>query len=151
MRSCGSCTKCCYFMEVRQLGSPPCVYCKHCTPDVGCSIWEKRPEVCRTFGCFWWHQEQLPEFLRPDNLGVMFELPPMCKVIVGYVDPEWIDAWQTKSAREFVHKLVEAGYPVVLRLGLDKPNRIYLPNGWTNKKVREELQRAYELIQESME
>lgn len=70
---CGGCTACCMVCEVKAVNSPRNELCQYA--DNGCTIYESRPSECEGFDCFYSGQPDLPEFLRPDNLGVMLEMP----------------------------------------------------------------------------
>lgn len=73
---CGDCTACCTVCEVKAVDSPARSPCKHA--NKGCSIYKSRPSECEGFDCFYSGQPDLPEFLRPDNLGAMLEMPYGC-------------------------------------------------------------------------
>ncbi len=73
-RECGTCTACCegpivatiYGHEMKP--GQPCYFLK----DTGCSIYERRPGVCRNFVCGWLAAgSPFPEDFRPDKLGVI--------------------------------------------------------------------------------
>src|SRR4249919_857209 len=72
-RQCGGCVACCKLFHVPQLQKPPNVLCSHCTGR-GCGIHEVRPEVCRTYYCLWPRIEAMPDFARPDKLGIVFSI-----------------------------------------------------------------------------
>jgi hypothetical protein len=63
VRKCGDCTMCCKAPAISddQIGpeeahlltpKPSGEKCRHCT-DTGCSIYQKRPEICRGYLCLW--------------------------------------------------------------------------------------------------
>ena len=54
-RVCGSCTACCKVPELimREYYKPPGVWCKHCNPGRGCSIYADRYTECQAFMCQW--------------------------------------------------------------------------------------------------
>lgn len=143
MRNCGECTLCCYFMNVPQLASPANEYCTYCKPGEGCSVWNEREEVCETFGCLWWLQEQIPEYLRPDRIHVMFELPALCHVVIGYVEPGCPDAWKQSRVLTMIHKINQAGHPVALFQGKGKQNMYFVIEGYTKDRIFNEIVRAY--------
>jgi hypothetical protein len=72
-RSCGDCTICCTVMAIdrpdmqKQAGNT-CRYCKG-----GCTIYETRFELCRTYHCGWRQLPILDESWRPDRSGVLVE------------------------------------------------------------------------------
>jgi hypothetical protein len=73
-KPCGACTKCCegwlsgsaYGYEFRP--GKPC----HFVSKSGCNIYPIRPQdPCKTFKCFWKENIELPDWLRPDQSGVI--------------------------------------------------------------------------------
>lgn len=74
-RECGGCVACCVDMLVAtpELQKPANTMCVHCT-GTGCGIHATRPLVCRSWDCVWRQIEALPDELRPDRSGVMFDL-----------------------------------------------------------------------------
>jgi hypothetical protein len=74
-RACGSCTACCKIssIDVPSLRKPAGIMCPNCT-GTNCSIYDTRPEPCRTFFCLWRKVATMPDALRPDRIGVMFTI-----------------------------------------------------------------------------
>lgn len=70
---CNGCTVCCTVCEIKAVNSPAGTPCKYA--NNGCTIYKSRPSECEGFDCFYSGQSNLPEYLRPDNLGVMLEMP----------------------------------------------------------------------------
>lgn len=139
MRQCGECTLCCQYFKVTETNSPEYEYCTYCEPGNGCSIYEDRPKECRATSCLWYKQEQIPKSLRPDKLGICFELPSFCRVMIGYLSKDRRDAWKTPIARQMIYKIMQAGHPVVLTCGPGTGNIYFVPEGWTQKQVIDEL------------
>jgi len=53
-RKCGSCSLCCYVLDIDELNKPANTWCQHCRPgNGGCDIYADRPPVCRGFVCQW--------------------------------------------------------------------------------------------------
>ena len=52
-RDCGSCTSCCTLLEVTDAGKAVNEWCKFCVAGKGCTIYEQRPQMCRSFSCAW--------------------------------------------------------------------------------------------------
>ena len=73
MQSCGNCTVCCKHLDIPDTDSKEGDLCKYCKEDVGCLIYESRPEACSTFNCAWKQMVYAHIDLRPDNCGVLFE------------------------------------------------------------------------------
>lgn len=110
-RTCGECTLCCYTMESAELDMKVGEWCKMCT-NTGCSIHEKRPNVCRRFNCVWLQETQIPDSFRPDRIGVVFERPGRCDVFVGHIVNE--GAHETPEVKVFVDKINQSGNSVML-------------------------------------
>lgn len=72
---CDGCTACCTVCGIKATDSPEGKPCRYAVPGRGCTIYDTRPEECDGFDCFYSGQPDIPEFLRPDNLGVMLEMP----------------------------------------------------------------------------
>ena len=68
---CGECTLCCKLLETHDIASEIGVYCHHCKD--GCTIYDERPEECRTYQCMWLQMENAGEDLRPDKCGIIFD------------------------------------------------------------------------------
>ena len=71
-RDCGECTVCCVAPsinkpEIQKLSG---ARCRHCTGG-GCSIYEMRPPVCRSFYCAWRTVDIFSDAWRPDKSGVL--------------------------------------------------------------------------------
>lgn len=116
MRSCGTCTACCSFARVPELGKAERVACRHCA--AGCTIYADRPGSCRAFECAWL-AGQMHDDDRPDKSGVMVEdhggfIFAMC---AG-------NEWRAMSALD---DYVRAGRPVVI--GSACGNAMLLPEG----------------------
>lgn len=129
--SCGSCSLCCDLVAVTALAKPECQLCRHAEPGRpggACTIYEARPEECRTFRCVWLISQEdedktpLPIELRPDNCHVVFagvELngEPYDDATAAHVDPKYPNAWREGPVYSFINKLVDKGVLVALRRG----------------------------------
>lgn len=136
MRNCEDCHWCCYFPEIPN--SPVNEWCGHC--NSGCDIYDDRPEVCKNFGCLWYNQEQVPESLRPDLCGVMFELPSHCKTYIGYVISEDNDIYKKPEVSILIQKITDTGHPVVIHH--KEGNHLFLSEGMTEQDVTDDLNNA---------
>ena len=71
-RSCGDCTLCCTVLRVdalRKLGGVACA----AVSARGCTIYERRPQICRGYRCLWL-QGKLDIEDRPDRLGAVLDV-----------------------------------------------------------------------------
>jgi Fe-S-cluster containining protein len=72
-RSCGECSLCCTVLrvdELRKLGGIPCTELRD---DGGCSIYDRRPGICRAYRCLWL-KGGFEEEDRPDRLGAVVDI-----------------------------------------------------------------------------
>jgi Fe-S-cluster containining protein len=66
--------------------------CKHLTCN-GCGIYKTRPPLCRGFQCFWLNG-WLPEYMKPDEFGVMFSAGPGEVSVTETKQDALIDNWE---------------------------------------------------------
>jgi len=132
-RTCGECTACCYFLEIHETNSPVNELCSKC--DNGCTIYNDRPTACNSFQCLWLSQEQIPDSLRPDKCGILFELPYMCSTYIGYTNS---DNWDTDEIRTLIGKINLSGHSVVVK---DKSgNKTFsLTEGQTREQMHDDI------------
>src|SRR3954453_16764857 len=69
-RQCGSCNACCDILEVAAVDKPVNQLCKHWQTGTGCSIYDRRPQMCRSFVCAWL-QGHLDEEWFPAKSGII--------------------------------------------------------------------------------
>jgi hypothetical protein len=126
-RECGECTACCESLEINapSLRKPANVLCPHNTGS-SCRIYAERPDVCQTWYCLWRRIDALPEFTRPDKIGVMFSLerqdPARTPFEQLYIMARRInDDFANPRARAAIQMFIDEGtLPVWLGLGADK-------------------------------
>lgn len=120
---CGGCTECCELFDIDSkkalveneielitIESPAGELCEHCDKNVGCTIHEDRPKICRDFMCAYAQHEQAPIELRPDKCGVIFEKLDD-KLFLGTIKPERQIA---EYAMKQIHSFNQQGFDVVL-------------------------------------
>lgn len=69
-RSCGECSACCQYVSIDapEMTKHDGVLCRHYS--AGCTIYDKRPGLCRDFFCGWRHFP-LSDQWRPDRCGFL--------------------------------------------------------------------------------
>lgn len=137
---CGSCNLCCKFTEIAELHKPINELCKHCKPEIGCSIYEDRPESCKKFECMWLAENWVHE-LRPDLSHVMFETIPGSNTYVGLIDPKYKSTWLTDTLDNKMQDIKSNGNPVVIRTG--KNVNILVPESMDASVIWQELKEAF--------
>ena len=70
IRACEACSVCCEILEIPTLKKPKKTLCSNVCSTGGCSIYDTRPEECRTFQCLWSEGFTGPG-QRPDKSGIM--------------------------------------------------------------------------------
>lgn len=93
-RQCAGCTLCCKLPSIGELDKPAGVWCRHCVPGQGCSIYGSRPPVCRTFRCGWLAQAELPDHWYPARCRMILMREASRRRLSVHVDPDRPDAWR---------------------------------------------------------
>jgi hypothetical protein len=78
-RHCAGCTACCSFAPIHtdNLQKPANTLCRHCADGQGCTVYEKRPTVCRTFFCGWFFLPELGDDWHPEHNGIVIRSEAM--------------------------------------------------------------------------
>lgn len=114
---CGECTACCTLSVVEELNKKAGVTCEHCVLTKGCSIYAKRPKVCKEFECAYLQGGSNVK-QRPDKCGVMF-FKNSDRIFTGVIVP---DVEVTDIARGQVDAFNKQGFSVIMfKLGEEKP------------------------------
>ena len=92
-RSCGECSLCCKLPRIEAFDKPVGVWCAHCAPGRGgCTIYETRPDECRTFLCAWLTSPALGPEWRPNKCKMFVRHEG--NLIAIHVDPGDPQAWR---------------------------------------------------------
>ncbi len=95
-RSCEGCTMCCKLMEVDVLAKPRAHWCPHCDQKRGCTIYEARPDPCRTFYCGYRKVPALDDRWKPSKAKFLVNYESDNNRIVIHVDPARTGAWRAE-------------------------------------------------------
>jgi len=136
VRECGECSLCCEIPPVPAIKKPANHRCQFW--DKGCNLYPDHPGQCKTFLCLWMQNDKLPERLKPDQCGVMFEIHREEKVVLALVDPFRPDAWQQSSVHRLIRRMVLDGYVVWVVVGTKK--RLMLPEGVSESDARRKVE-----------
>ena len=109
VRECGTCTLCCKVLGIGALDKPAGTWCPHCRPGQGCTIYESRPEECRTFLCDWLRNEALGPEWKPEKSKIV--LASSGKNILAYVDPSAPTAWRKSPFFERLTAIMQKALP----------------------------------------
>lgn len=114
-RSCGECSMCCYLLQVSELNKPRDTWCQHCRPgDGGCTIYEVRPNICRTYACGWLMSGTVGEEWYPLKSHMVLSLAPFNGILTCSVtvDPHFPDAWREEPYYGQLKRMASAGLRV---------------------------------------
>jgi hypothetical protein len=127
-RACGACVACCFVWPINapELQKPSETLCPHCT-GANCAIYDARPPVCRAFDCGWRRIEGMPDFARPDRLGIIFDvvMPDKPNNVLDrlYVRGTALHSWadfESENASVIVDQFSKGDLPVWLEYGDEK-------------------------------
>lgn len=110
-RNCGKCTMCCKVMGITELKKPVGRWCPQCDVGVGCRIYEKRPEECRTFNCLWLMDDRFGDEWKPDKSKIVLTTGQDGNSIEIRCDPGVPAAWKGKSYHDEILQMAAAAAP----------------------------------------
>ncbi|MBR0907111.1 YkgJ family cysteine cluster protein [Bradyrhizobium liaoningense] len=110
-RQCGSCNACCDILEVAAVDKPVNQLCRHWQTGTGCTIYDRRPQMCRSFVCAWL-QGHLDESWFPAQAGLVVHFSQDAVNVT--VDDECPDRWREEP---YFSKLVEWSLNGIRRIG----------------------------------
>jgi hypothetical protein len=99
-RACGACSLCCKLLPIAALGKPHDTWCPHCRPGAGgCTIYQTRPDACRTFDCLWLTDASFGEHWFPQKSKMVVQVIEVedaayDRFVDVHVDRGAMDAWR---------------------------------------------------------
>jgi Fe-S-cluster containining protein len=90
-RQCGSCSSCCTLLEVTDVGKAMNEWCRYCDAGKGCTIYDRRPQMCRSFSCAWL-QGHLDDDWYPEKAGMVVHFSQ--DAVNVQVDADCPDRWR---------------------------------------------------------
>ncbi len=113
-RSCGSCSLCCKLLEIPALEKLDYDWCKHCKPGCGgCTIYDERPDACRTFSCLWMTDKTLGDEWYPlrARMFLFSYIDPSAtpKLLRLVVDRSALYRWRKSPYREQLAEIAKRG------------------------------------------
>ncbi len=125
VRQCGSCSACCTLLEVEEVGTSVNEWCRHCEAGKGCTIYDSRPQMCRSFSCAWLQGHLTDEWF-PEKAGMVVHFSQ--DAVNVQVDSANPDRWRQEP---YFSKLCEwslngitrngnRGYATLVAVGYDK-------------------------------
>lgn len=109
-RDCGKCSLCCKLLYVSELQKPANRWCGHCKPGKGgCSIYNERPSICRTYACGWLMSEEVGPEWYPllSHMVLSFGVLGGVQTVTCTVDENYALIWQEHP---YYHQLKAMAY-----------------------------------------
>jgi uncharacterized protein len=130
-KACGECSLCCKILDITELSKPAGKLCEHClnSGSGGCSIYAKRPQVCRAYECLWKGDRDMSQRLRPDRVATILMEDSDSDEYRAVCDPEKPFAWLTPLVFKHLVAMAKSGRVVVAKAGL-KSWRIRANGQW---------------------
>lgn len=111
LRQCGSWNACCDILEVAAVDKPVNQLCRHWQAGTGCTIYERRPQMCRSFVCAWL-QGHLDDDWFPAKSGIVVHFSQDAVNVT--VDDGCPDRWREEP---YFSKLAEWSLNGIKRIG----------------------------------
>lgn len=113
-RECDECTVCCVSLKINEpeLKKPADVRCDFLTQASGCSIYENRPPVCRSWYCGWRGLAEVDESMRPDKSGLMVKLIGIKSVSLMLIKGRESQIFWDARTLEMICKLRDQGFAI---------------------------------------
>jgi hypothetical protein len=120
---------CCSALEITELKKPAGPLCINCQLGSGCSIYSRRPQVCRDFECEWLIRRDLSRRLRPDLVGAILMEDADSDEYRAVCAPEKPMAWRNPVIFAHLVAVAKTGRVVVAKAGLTSW-RIFASGEW---------------------
>jgi Fe-S-cluster containining protein len=125
VRQCGSCNLCCDILEVTAVVKPVNELCKHWETGKGCTIYDQRPQMCRSFSCAWLQGHFDGDWF-PEKIGMVVHFSQGALNV--QVDPGCSDRWRQEPYFSKLWQLSlngirvsgNPGYATLVVVGSDK-------------------------------
>ena len=120
---------CCKVLEIEEFDKPPGPFCVFCVAGGGCTNYEGRPDVCRSFECLWKGDRGLAQTLRPDRVGTILMEDADSDDYLAVCDPAKPFAWRTPMVFNHLVLIAKSGRTVLAKAGT-KAWRIHPSGQW---------------------
>jgi hypothetical protein len=128
-RSCDGCTTCCKLLKVEAFNKPMQQWCEHCRIGRGCTIYDARPDDCRTFYCGWVLDGGIGDEWNPRHSKMVIKFENNRTLVL--VDKDRKGAWRKEPFNTLIRSWAARALPVrgevVVWDGLEAV--LVLPNG----------------------
>ena len=130
-RSCGSCALCCKLIGCIELNKPMGQWCPHCLKSSGCSIYDTRPNECRSFNCEWLTSANFGDEWQPirSKMVICHMRESGTSKLVFHVDPGSPLSWKNEPYYRQLKRLARNGleYNGIVTINVGKRVFVVLP------------------------
>ena len=124
-RQCGSCNACCDILEVAAAEKPVNQLCRHWHAGTGCTIYDRRPQMCRSFVCAWL-QGHLDDDWFPAKSGIIVHFSQDAVNVT--VDDHCLNRWREEPyfsrlsewSLKGIRRIGNRGYATLVVSGADR-------------------------------
>ncbi len=131
-RSCGSCALCCKLIGCIELNKPMGQWCPHCLKSSGCSIYDTRPNECRSFNCEWLTSANFGDEWQPirSKMVICHMRESGTSKLVFHVDPGSPLSWKNEPYYRQLKRLARNGleYNGIVTINVGKRVFVVLPD-----------------------
>ncbi len=85
---------CCKMLSITALKKPRLHWCTHCEVGKGCTIYDERPQECRTFFCGYLMDDAIEDFWKPAKSKMVLTFESATNRILIHVDPSRKGVWR---------------------------------------------------------
>ncbi len=85
---------CCKLLSIGAIQKPRLQWCTHCDVGKGCSIYDQRPQECRTFYCGYLLDSAIEDFWMPAKSKMVLTFESATNQLLIHVDPSRKGAWR---------------------------------------------------------
>lgn len=124
-RECGTCNACCDILEVAAVDKPVNTLCKHWQTGTGCTIYERRPQMCRSFVCAWL-QGHLDDDWIPEKAGLIvhFSQDAVNVTVDDHCPDRWLEEPYFSKLSEWslngIRRINNRGYATLVVSGANR-------------------------------
>ena len=123
---------CCKLLHVIELEKPANKWCEHCRPGCGgCTIYETRPQICRSYACGWLMLSNVSDEWYPMLLHMILSLGVIngIQTVTVTVHPKHPQMWKEQPYYSQLKQMSRRG------LNVDDPKDILLLHVRVNNRV----------------
>lgn len=125
-RTCDSCALCCNLLKIEALDKPAGTWCRHCSTQRRCDIYEQRPSPCVTFHCGYLNWRQVGDEWKPSDCKIVLLTELEGRRICARVDGGQPDAWRREPYHSTLRKWAAEVAPHGVQVIVSVEDRVFV-------------------------